>query len=223
MSLLETIERVFTRAQPLDISEHTTQQTSPMCTTPLGPGKSLFDSKEHYLAFRKAWAAAVNDPRAKKTLIYHKEWDSTELQQGWITSSHVVLYNLLRDKPFYNGFTPLLKKSRLQNGAYINQHLHEKALYMLHYYQQHAIKALNTEPPKDKYATKGRQFGKERCQAFLEPFNGTVSMEMLAALFVPKFEPLYGWKNVGKYWAERALKGDKFTFKEVCDSLDDKE
>ena len=183
----------------------------------------MFDSKEHYLAFRKAWATAINSPRAKKTLIHHKEWNSTELQQGWIKSSHVVLYNLLRDKPFYNGFTPLLKKSRLKNGGYINQHLYENALHMLCYYQQYATKALSTEPPKDKHYARAREWGKEKTLEFLDPFNSTISLEMLDALEIPKMEPLRHQWDEGKYWYERAMAGEKVTFKDIFEHLTNKE
>lgn len=38
---------------------------------------NFFETKEQYLAFRKAWSNAVNDPRAKPRLEDDTDWDGT--------------------------------------------------------------------------------------------------------------------------------------------------
>ncbi len=64
-----------------------------------------FNSKEEYLAFRKAWATAVNNGER-------------------ITSEHHVLYNLLRGHPHHRGFTPITNANKLRNGMFINYGLY---------------------------------------------------------------------------------------------------
>lgn len=64
-----------------------------------------FSTKEEYLAFRKAWAAAVNST-------------------AQITATHHVLYNLLRGLPHDHGFTPITNANKLANGMLMNGELY---------------------------------------------------------------------------------------------------
>ena len=64
--------------------------------------ETIFTHKEHYLAFRAAWAESINSKEFEITGAYH------------------MLYNILRGKAFDHGFTPITRTTKLQNGAYIN-------------------------------------------------------------------------------------------------------
>lgn len=57
----------------------------------------FFASKEAYLNFKKTWAEKA--------------------QKKEISSSDIILYNLLRGKPSTNGFTPITNKIKLANGC----------------------------------------------------------------------------------------------------------
>lgn len=88
--------------------------------------KHLFENKAQYLNFRKAWAEAVNSPKAKSRLEKCDEWLSNEGQygrysegtgvhrvSGWINAEHHILYNLLRNKDFDRGFTEPKKEGKI--------------------------------------------------------------------------------------------------------------
>lgn len=63
--------------------------------------KSLFNSKEHYLEFIKAWKSYVNDPETC----------------GNLRKEHYALYNILRNKDHRKCFTPITNKNKLDNGC----------------------------------------------------------------------------------------------------------
>ena len=67
---------------------------------------SIFTSKEHYLAFRAAWAKNVNDSSFQ------------------IDAAHHMMYNILRGRAFDKGFTPITRQTKLQNGYRINHGLY---------------------------------------------------------------------------------------------------
>lgn len=66
--------------------------------------KTLFETKENYLAFRAHWKKAMNDEKLKHQM----------------TSAHHALYTLLRDKDLNKAFTPITNKVKLANGAAAN-------------------------------------------------------------------------------------------------------
>ena len=70
---------------------------------------SIFTCKEHYLAFRAAWAKNVNDGSFQ------------------LTGAHHMLYNILRGRAFDKGFTPITRQTKLQNGYHINHGLYRAA------------------------------------------------------------------------------------------------
>ena len=80
-----------------------------------------FESKEHYLAFRKAWSNAVNSDKAK-THYEERTYTSRSSRtvekyriDGWVTGAHHVLYNILRNRPFHKGFTMINIEKALMN------------------------------------------------------------------------------------------------------------
>jgi len=148
----------------------------------------FFTDKQHYLNFRKAWTNAVNSPRAKSHLEPWDEWHKTKpitrgtgkiRIQGWITGAHVILYNLLREKQSHDGFTPITNKHRLLNGAYLTHGLYF-ATYELNDYCGMAKAILsNNSPFYYPHAN-------DSVEKFLEPFEGTVTPEMLSMITTEK-------------------------------------
>lgn len=100
----------------------------------------FFSSKEHYLAFKKAWAEKA---RSKS-----------------IDSVDIVLYNLLRGKLSTRGFSPIVNKVKLANGA-AEYGAYENSLWLLRNWL-----AKNQE----------RQLSPEAA------FEGTIKKEMLILL-----------------------------------------
>jgi len=138
---------------------------------------SIFKSKEHYLAFRAAWAAAVNNK------------DKTQRPRA----EHFVLYNILRGKSYDRGFTPTTNTKKLQNGAVINQGLY----YPISCYLR-VIKRISegTKITEDlsKYDA-------------LKPFGDTITLEMLKRITIPDVEPLYSNYGKSKQIAEKIIRG----------------
>jgi hypothetical protein len=65
---------------------------------------TYFKTKQQYIAFRKAWAAAH--------------------QAKILTREHQILFNVVCNKPITHGFTPTTNITKLQNGQYINHGLY---------------------------------------------------------------------------------------------------
>ena len=61
-----------------------------------------FENKDHYLAFRKAWAASVANPNIR------------------LTAAHHMLYNLLRGKNIDQGFTDRTNVKQIYHQRWIN-------------------------------------------------------------------------------------------------------
>lgn len=59
--------------------------------------KEFFKSKDHYLYFRKMWAEHVN-------------------AKGLIRAHHHVIYNILRGRDPFHGFSPVTAKRKLYPG-----------------------------------------------------------------------------------------------------------
>lgn len=140
----------------------------------------LFTCKEHYLAFRKAFANAVNNERAKSHL--EPGYDNTKYRvKGWIQAEHFVLLNLLRDKPIQSGFTIIKTPRRLMNGN-----------------EPHCGFRFNVDYLKDMCCKhKEGSWYWEKQQKFLEPFQGTIDLEMLYKLHdhIPEVKDLYMWRS----------------------------
>lgn len=216
----------ITRALARKTSQHVLQRAEQKQNASLGLGKSLFNSKEHYLSFRKAWAAAVTSPRAKKTINHIRyplkyylhgklvitEHNAAEVIRGWLNSSHMLLHNLLRDKPFYNGFTPISNTTKLVNSIYVNWELH-MAAYNLDWRKKQAIESLKKDPTLDK--EKPSYWGTTTIMDFLEPFNGTITREMLTELEIPSIQPIMINHGDGLKYMMRIQKGERPTYADI--------
>lgn len=185
--------------------------------------KKLFTCKEHYLAFHRAWADACHDDRAKKQIkeAKVKSWPDGSIYirkyrtDSWLTASHMVLYNLLRDKPITDGFTPIHDVRRLAAGHHINLGFYQAAIG-LWFVVENARRSLI--PPADDakdYVKRNHQHRKENVEKFLEPFGGTVTLEMLAKVDIPRIEPLYTGFGKGATFAGRIANGERFTMEEL--------
>lgn len=150
----------------------------------------FFTDKEHYLNFRKAWATAVNSPKAKSHLEPCNEWiEPTGLSRrtgkqrvrGWIDRRHVILYNLLREKDMEHGFTLVSNRNKLDNGMEVNHSLYY-GTYELIAICEHAkcVGDAVVSPWRIKELAK-----------LLEPFNGTITPEMLGKLKIPRLTLSY--------------------------------
>ena len=167
--------------------------------------KHFFETKEQYLAFRKAWANAVNSDKAKSKTVYSEFYDGTIREPGWITAAHHIFYNIVRNHPIDTGFTPVTRKTKLENGAIINGGLYEGWV---------ALKAV-VETAKEK--TNSSFFNKPKISdyrerqlvAFLEPFARTINTEMLAQIELPKVERLDASFGKGKKLAQAILTSEK--------------
>jgi len=125
--------------------------------------ESPFESKEHYLAFRKAWSESVNSPEAKKTLEVSVYGDPY-WEPGCMNSGHFVLYAVLRGRDWRKGFTTPIKESKKNNNsAYFAGTLVKR------------YREIN-----DQY-TETSEHLVGRMEIFLKPFKGTVTIEMLLA------------------------------------------
>lgn len=172
---------------------------------------SSFETKEHYLTFRKAWASAVNDPRAKSHIEPCDEyldsrdelghWRKGRISKGtgkkrvrgWLTGAHHILFNLLLDRPIETGFTPVTSKTKLEGGMYFNFGLYF-AVHELKWFIDFDVKRSRRELDRF-FKEENRQWAMQSVEKFLAPFNGTVTVDMILALDIPKIEPMYSTFN----------------------------
>lgn len=166
---------------------------------------SNFKSKEHYLAFLKAWATAGKSDKAKthtetRTSTYgstHMEIDVTI--DGWITSAHHVIYNILRDRTFHKGFTMVSNRNKLLNGMSPCIGLYQ-AVHELKYIQKMITQ--EAEHPKASKLPffKGKEvqpfWGTSRIDAFLKPFDDIIDRDMIMALDIPEVKEM--WTSYGQ-------------------------
>ena len=83
---------------------------------------SFFTSKEHYLAFRKAWADHVNAGKS-------------------VSPEQLIVYALLREKPADYGFTPITNPAKLSAGADPNGAFKRAKACLLTYFGHSCFKA----------------------------------------------------------------------------------
>lgn len=145
---------------------------------------NFFETKEQYLAFRKAWSNAVNDPRAKPRLEDDTDWDGTPIRvkvKGWLTGSHHMLYNIARGREFDHGFTFIRKRIRLLSNHYLNEgiyHAHWKLQYMV----DKAKRIANDDFAQIRNPKERKAQLTEEVNQFLKPFAGTITLEQLASI-----------------------------------------
>lgn len=169
--------------------------------------QKFFTDKQHYQAFRKAWAAAVTSPKSKSTLEPCNEWINSKdsigtgkaRKKGWITAEHTLLFLLLTEKDFMKAFAPIKNKNKLANGATPYQTLRTALHWDLKRYTSWAKdykeslkKAENNTPcPKTLsnkpqiplvYWSRRAEDAQLVYKKFLELFAGTVTADMLCKL-----------------------------------------
>ena len=159
----------------------------------------FFETKDQYLAFRAAFAAAQNNPRAKKG----KPGPYGYKPPGWLSAAHFMLLNEIRGYPRTRGFTEITSRLKLDNGMPANLHISRAdsklTFAIIEAKQFQAVKPY--EP--NSWETKGkskediaklieektvakRKALHDRLQVFLEPFAGTLTIADLARVGEPK-------------------------------------
>lgn len=151
---------------------------------------NFFETKEQYLNFRKAFASAVNDPRSRKG---KPQPPHGYRQKGWMTAAHYMLLNAVRGLPVTRGFMPYTKSLVLQNGIlpdhnidYSRRVLENAIAAAKDYVEAKPADTSNSwryGKVTQEQANKKKQDGLAAgCNAFLEPFNGALSIADLARL-----------------------------------------
>lgn len=164
--------------------------------------ETIFISKEHYLSFRIAWSKAVNSEKAKP--ILKQGYDNTRYRvKGWIKSSHMAMYNLLRDKPIYAGFTHITNKNKLILGGTSPILGFDQAVGDLRYHVKCA------EMMKE-YPEKVSHYYVERVKKFLEPFDGLITVDMLIELgkHIPEYSGLEDWTSKGSEIVQKIINNE---------------
>jgi hypothetical protein len=172
----------------------------------------FFETKEQYLAFRAAWKAAVNDDRAKPFFTegatrapgYQASIIMARTKHnGWIQAEHHILFNLVRGKEPTYGFTPVTNPSKLAGGTtpwlgYNQALLRLRYLYRNtkrvadetydSYIERSAgwlFRGKDEEYKRESYA-RFIEMNMKDVNKFLEPFNGTFTVDDLLKLELPE-------------------------------------
>lgn len=140
-----------------------------------------FNDKEHYLNFLQAWKKAAQRSASKGD------------DRGCLTGAHMVMYALLRGRDIRTAFTPITKRSKLENGFYINH-----GMYW-------AADSLTSTINPDGWNHQ------DRIAKFLAPFGDVLDKEVLHKLYddMPSVEPLYSNYGKGVKIAEALMGIDK--------------
>ncbi len=143
-----------------------------------------FNDKEHYLNFLQAWKKA-----AQRSTSKGDDWRC-------LTGAHMVMYTLLRGRDVRTAFTPITKKSRLENGAYVNHGM---------YWAYQDLIGLARDWNQE-----------ERVKKFLAPLNDTIDKEVLFKLIeeMPQIQEICSNYGKGIQVAE-AIKGVRLSAKEL--------
>ena len=173
---------------------------------------TLFETKEQYLYFRKMWADAVNSPKAK----------TTKTNYGWLHAEHMVLYNILRQRQFDKGFSPVTSKNKLENGAYINYGLWSACSTL----RSHINRAKNIIGANDsggflKKKVEPSEWDVKYVNEFLEPFADTVTPLMLSKVELPEVHMLESGYGKGRKIAKLILEAETkpTTFAQIDEML----
>lgn len=179
----------------------------------------FFDTKDQYLAFRKAHAAAQNSQRAKSTLVDGTThvWDPQTRKEsvlaiktkqvGWLQSEHFILLNVIRGKPWFSGFTPKTMERFVNNGGDAQQAL--KSAHSSFDYAITSAKVIDNPElikvpswmasHKAKHIQEETERAKKYVTKFLEPYQGTLTAVDLAKINVPSIANI---KLDGKTYVE---------------------
>ena len=128
----------------------------------------FFESKEHYLNFRQAWKDFHNNEEH----IERGEWTTPngnvrEYKTPLLSSSHYMLYNLLREYDIKYGFTPLLEGNEYKQW----EACHHAAADIFR-----VSKRLADVNSPSKFS---REYARKDVDALLLPFGGHVTHEAL--------------------------------------------
>lgn len=124
---------------------------------------TYFETKDQYITFRTAWAKAA--------------------QAKQLTAAHMVMFNILCGRPHDRGFTPITKTTKLLNGAYLNHGLYF-AVDDLKRIVGYAKSVVGSKEAKLS------SWNQDRLEDFLKPFDGVITVELLASVEVPEVKPL---------------------------------
>jgi len=153
----------------------------------------FFETKDQYLNFRTAFAAAVNDPRSKKGKPDPS--NNGYKPRGWMTGAHFMLLNVVRNFEYHYGFSLITAQHKLDNGAIPDLNIN-RIKYTLDCMVNDAKRYLNPKPAeksswwrfgKVSNQEEANQKQQERLAAtlntFLAPFGDTFTIKDLAKLY----------------------------------------
>jgi hypothetical protein len=128
----------------------------------------FFESKEHYLKFRQAWKDFHNNNHHIKIVEWTDErGNERKGKVSILTSSHYMLYNLLRGYDIKYGFTPLTSGK---------EHLKWDACNIAAAEIFRTSKRLKDVNSTSKFS---REYARREINALLLPFDGHVTHEAL--------------------------------------------
>jgi len=134
---------------------------------------STFTSKEHYLSFRAAWAESVN--------IAQSHGKKSGEDFGSISPEQHMLYNIFRGKHQETGFTLITNPNKLNNGMYPNHASYYASMRLVSHIATAKQMATDVKPAV---------WLQERLPYLLEPFKGTITVEMLAKVKLAIIQPI---------------------------------
>ena len=142
---------------------------------------SFFDDKEHYLNFLQAWKKAAQQSQKKG-----ENW-------ACLTGAHMFFYAAVRGQNVYDAFTPISRKTKLNNGFRVNHGM---------YFAYDWLTSLAKRAQDDNW-----EYGQKQVADFLEPFNGTIDKERFIKIVdqLPSVTPLYSDYGKGRLAAEALL------------------
>ena len=186
---------------------------------------TYFETKEQFLTFRKAWSDAVNHENNKKHVVdgpYGRYKES-----AWLTGAHFMLYNILRGRSFDTGFTPITKRTKLENGAYLNHGLYNAAYHLGRVVNTAREQTNSGWFEKLKRVVKGDQelnWRERELRDFLEPLKDVVTVEMLASTGFTDISPIESNYGKGIKAKKAILAGaNPKTFAELEELMENKE
>ena len=148
----------------------------------------LFVSKEHYLSFRQGWKDFINSGKAKAEFHDHAYGRD---RVSALTGTHHLLFNILTEKDLSRTFKP--SKLECKRGfweAYGElKGYGQKALDVVLYEKGEYVKPSYINDAKYGMLMEGNR---TRIEKFLEPFGNSITVEMLAKLYLDylKVKPL---------------------------------
>ncbi len=169
----------------------------------------FFQNKEQYLAFRNAFAAGQKDKRANKTYssATGKRWNektrSSEeytyryKNDGWLCSTHYLLFNLVCGKDYYNGFTPKMRKAFVENRGDPDRALSAAISHLSSLIDaartllgMNEIQAPSWIKDKKQYTADRMNTLQNQINTFLEPLGGVFTLQDLVRVQLPSFPGL---------------------------------